>query len=71
MDLKKEKTKKIIFLIFTIVFIILTFVGGVLVIMGKVNNAGYAVIPCLFTMISFMLYRNSKKAIEENTQEKR
>ena len=71
MDLKKEKIKKVLFFIFTIIFVTLTMIGGVLVIMGKVNNAGYAAIPSLFTMISSMLYRNSKKAIEENTQEKR
>ena len=59
-------------LIAGIIFLILTFVGGGYVIInhGEVN-AGYAAIPSLFTMISSMLYRNSKKAIEENTQEKR
>ena len=52
----------------TILFIILTFVGGILVIIGKFDNAGYAVVPMLFTMICSSLYRNSKKAIEENTK---
>ena len=36
--------------------------------MGKVNNAGYAIIPMLIELVFNSLYRNSKKAIEENTK---
>lgn len=68
MNLKREKIKKNIFLVLQIVFIILTFIGAVLVIIQKVNNAGYAVIPMLWSLIFGMLYRNSKKAVEENTK---
>ena len=48
-------------LIMGIFFLILTFVGGGYVIInhGEVN-AGYAVIPSLFTMICFGYYRKKK-----------
>ena len=67
-DLKKEIRKKNIFLGFCIVFCILTLVGAVLVITEKVDNAGYTVIPMLIELVFNSLYRNSKKAIEENTK---
>lgn len=51
-----------------IVFFILTLVGAIFCFMGKVNNAGYAVIPMLIESVFNSLYRNSKKAIEENTK---
>lgn len=70
MDIEKEKKKKVAFLVLTIVFIILTIGGASLVFMKKVDNAGYAVIPALWTMIFSMLYHNSKKAVEENTEKK-
>lgn len=66
MDLKKEKLKKKVFLVIYVIFAGLTFIGAFMVITHKVNNAGYAVIPMLFGLIFGMLYRNSKKAIEEN-----
>lgn len=66
MDLKKEKLKKNVFLVIYVIFVVLTFIGAFMVISHKVNNAGYAVIPMLFCLIFGMLYRNSKKAIEEN-----
>lgn len=48
-------------LILGIVFLILTFVGGgyVLANQGQVN-AGYAVVPGLWTMICFGFYRSKK-----------
>ncbi len=48
-------------LILGIIFLILTFVGGgyVLINHGQVN-AGYAVVPGIWTMICFGLYRNGK-----------
>jgi len=60
------KFKKNVFLILYIVFFILTIVGALLCIIGKVNNAGFAVVPMLFCLIFNMLYRNSKKELEEN-----
>lgn len=66
MDLKKEKLKKKVFLVIYVIFVVLTFIGAFMVITHKVNNAGYAVIPMLFGLIFGVLYRNSKKAIEEN-----
>jgi predicted tellurium resistance membrane protein TerC len=57
-----------IFLILYIVFAILVFIGAFMVITKRVNNAGYSVIPMLFAIVFGMLYRNIKKAIEENKQ---
>lgn len=68
MDLKREERKKKIFFILYIVFFILTIIGAILCITHKVNNAGYAVIPMLFGLVFSALYRNSKKAIQENTK---
>lgn len=65
-DLKKEIIKKNIFLGLYIIFFILTFVGAILCIISKVNNAGYAIIPMLISLIFCSLYKNSKKSIEEN-----
>ena len=46
-------------LILGIIFLVLTFIGGGYVFMnhGKVN-AGYAVVPRIWTMICFAYYRN-------------
>jgi uncharacterized membrane protein YhaH (DUF805 family) len=68
MNIKKEKIKMKIFLILYIVFAILVFIGAFMVITKRVNNAGYSVIPMLFAIVFGILYRNSKKAIEENKQ---
>lgn len=66
--MKREELKKKIFFILYLVFFALTIVGAILCITHKVNNAGYAVIPMLIGLIFGMLYKNSKKAIEENKQ---
>lgn len=66
--LKKEKMKKNIFFGLCVVFAVLTVIGAVLCIIGKADNAGYAIIPMLMELIFNSLYRNSKKAIEENTK---
>lgn len=67
-DMKKEKLKQNVFLVLYVVFSVLTFIGAFLVIAHKVTNAGYAVIPMLFALVFSVLYRNSKKAIRENTK---
>ena len=48
-------------LILGIIFLILTFAGGIYVLInhGQVN-AGYAVIPDLWSIICFGLYRSKK-----------
>ena len=51
---------------YNVIFFALTIVGAILCITHKVNNAGYAVIPMSIKLVFSMLYRNSKKAIEEN-----
>lgn len=68
MNLKREELKKKIFLILYLLFLLLTVIGAALCITRKVNNAGYAVVPMLIGLIFSALYRNSKKAIEENTK---
>ncbi len=59
--MKKIKPMKKIALMLGIVFLSLTFVGSsyVLINHGHVN-AGYAVIPMLWTILCFGYYRNSK-----------
>ncbi len=59
MNFNKEKLK--VFLILSLIFAILTLVCGYLVITHKLDNAGYSVIPMLFTLTFSILYRNSKK----------
>lgn len=66
MNFKKEQIKKNVFLVLYITFTILTFTGAILVIMKKVDNAGYAIIPMIFGIIFQILYRNSKKSINQN-----
>lgn len=68
-NLKKEKLKMKIFMILMIIFLLLTFMGAGYVFYKNGNaNAGFAAIPSLFCIICSSLYRNSKKAIEENTK---
>ncbi len=68
MNLKREELKKKIFFTLYLVFFALTIVGAILCITHKVSNVGYAIIPMLIGVVFSMLYRNSKKAIEENKQ---
>lgn len=65
-NLKREEIKKKIFFILYLVFFALTIVGAVLCITNKVDNVGYTIIPMLIGLVFSVLYRNSKKAIEEN-----
>lgn len=68
-NLKRESIKMKIFKSLMIIFLILTFIGVGYVFYKDGNvNAGFAVIPSVFCIISSSLYRNSKKAIEENTK---
>lgn len=66
MDLKKEKIKRNIFLTIQIIFLILTFIGATLVIMKKLDNAGYAVIPMLWSLIFWWIYEKKSKKIKDN-----
>ncbi len=68
MNIKKEQIKIKIFLILYILFAILGFSGAFMVITKRLNNVGYVVIPMLFARVFSILYRNSKKAIEENNK---
>lgn len=64
----KEKIKRNIFLILQIIFLILTFIGAALVIMKKVDNAGYAVVPMLWSLIFGVFMQNSQKKIKDNLE---
>lgn len=64
MNIKREKIKRNIFFILQIIFLILTFIGAILVIMKKVNNAGYAVVPMLWSLIFGGFMRESQKKIK-------
>lgn len=67
MNIKREKTKRNIFLILQMVCIVLTLIGAGYVFFNHGEpNAGYTVVPMLFALIFGMLFRNSQKAIKEN-----
>ncbi len=69
-DLKKETFKKNLFLALQIVFAVLMFVCCGLLWFDVLSNAGIIVVLMLFSLICGGLSRNSKKAIEENSDEK-
>ena len=69
MNLKKEKIKRNVFLILQTIFFILTIIGAILVIMKKVDNAGYAVIPMLFSLIFASFIRESQNKINKQKGE--
>lgn len=69
MNLKKEKIKRNVFLILQTIFFILTIIGAILVIMKKVDNAGYAVIPMLFSLIFASFMRESQNKINKQKGE--
>lgn len=66
MDLEKEKKKKNIFFTLQIIFAILTLIASALCIFDIVYDAFYTVIAMFFSLFFGALYRNSKKAVEEN-----
>jgi len=68
MDLKKETIKRNVFLVLQISFLILTLIGAILVFMKKVDNAGYAVIPMLWSLIFGGFVRESQKKIKDNSK---
>lgn len=76
-NLKKETIKKNIFLILSIISAFIFVAGVMCSIMGDsspvkfiVNESPVKLVvpPALVFFIAFTLYRNSKKAIEENTK---
>lgn len=76
-NLRKEKMKKNIFLTLSIVSAFILIAGLMCTIMGDnspvkfiVNESPVKLVvtPMLVFFITFVLYRNSKKAIEENTK---
>lgn len=67
-DLKREKIKRNIFFTLQIIFLILTFIGAILVFLKKVDNAGYAVVPMLCSLIFGGFMRESQKKIKDNSK---
>lgn len=76
-NLKKEKMKKNIFLTLSIISAFILIAGLMCTIMGDKSPVKFiinespvklVVSPFFVFIISFALYRNSKKAIEENTK---
>lgn len=76
-NLKKEKRKKNIFLTLSIISVFILVAGLMCTILGEdspvkfiINKSPVKLIvsPMLVFFITFALYRNSKKAIEENTK---
>ena len=58
---ERKDTMKKITLLLSILFIILTFAGaGYVLYNGGKVNAGYAVVPMVFALISIVSYRNRK-----------
>ena len=66
MNIKKEQIKIKIFLILYIYLQYSGWSGAFMVITKRLNNVGYVVKPMLFAIVFSILYRNSKKFIEEN-----
>lgn len=76
-NLKKEKLKKNIFLTLSIISAFVFVAGVMCTIMGEdspvkfiINDSPIKLIvpPALIFFVTFALYKNSKKAIEENTK---
>lgn len=76
-NLKKETIKKNIFLTLSIISAFIFIAGVMCSIMGEdspvkfiVNESPIKLVvpPALVFLVTFALYRNSKKAIEENTK---
>lgn len=76
-NVKKEKIKKNVFLILSILSAFVFIAGVMCTIMGNdspvkfiINESPVKVIvpPALVFLITFSLYKNSKKKVEENTK---
>lgn len=76
-NLKKEKIKKNIFLILSILSAFIFMAGVMCTLMGEdspvkfiINKSPIKVVvpPALVFFVTFSLYKNSKKAIKENTK---
>lgn len=76
-NLKREKIKKNVFLTLAVISAFAFIAGVMCTIMGEdspvkfiVNESPIKLIvpPALIFFVTFALYRNSKKAIEENTK---
>ncbi len=60
--MKKLSMKSKIYLSLQIIFLILTFVGGILLFIGKMNNAGMSVCCMAMSLAFGNLYNSSKNS---------
>ena len=67
-DLKKELLKKNIFLALSIIFALLLVLGLIFVIINEDISTSVIVPPLLLFQGTCNLYKNSKKAINENSK---
>ncbi len=58
--MRKLSMKSKIYLALQILFVILTFVGFILLLIGKLNNAGMSIICMVFSLMFGNLFRDSK-----------
>ncbi len=58
--MKKISMKSKIYLLLQIIFMILTFVGGILLFIGKMDNAGMSVCCMVMSLAFGTLYNSSK-----------
>lgn len=58
--MKNLSTKAKIYLLLQIIFMILTFVGGILLFIGKMDNAGMAVCSMVMSLAFGSLYSSAK-----------
>lgn len=67
MDVKREIRKRNIFMALQIAFLILSAAAIVLLILDKLNSIVYVLIPLWASLLFGALYRNSNKAVKENS----
>lgn len=60
--MKKLNIKSKLYLLLQIIFMILTFVGGILLFMQKIDNAGMSVCCMTMSLAFGSLYNSSKNA---------
>lgn len=60
-NMKNLNLKSKIYLILQILFAILTFVGFVLLLVGKINNVGMSIVCMVFSLTFGNFYKDSKK----------
>ncbi len=63
--MKREKIRKNIFLVLTIICIILTAVGVFIIVNNGVGTPGAAIIPLLIGLVCFTFYKDAKRNLKK------